>query len=292
MINEDAILGAEEFRCISKSILSLTKELKNNFGIILKINQQSSDNISTDTLNNLFKEYCKREEIRLKKEGITIKKSKNSKQELSELKNDKSKLNNYIKYFAWQRAKGRWMEYLYYLSLLNNYDLSNYFNQILYLHSANPITITEYDRKKYIWFQKEIDSSASGFKARPDLLITNSENKIDKSSILDIIEIKCRKKLSSTDIRQEFGKAFDLGVTSYSIISYHSVKYSIIEKARKLGIELNVFALSSENRDKYVQDIMDLTVHIKNQLKENIANRSFHAKLQESINLTNKKMIT
>ena len=71
-----------------------------------------------------------------------------------------------------------------------------------------------------------LEGTNSGFKAKPDIVITNSSDAVTSQNIVAIIECKCRKVLTASEIRAEFGKANDLGPRSTRLsrtMSQHNV---------------------------------------------------------------------
>lgn len=100
-----------------------------------------------------------------------------------------------------------------------------------------PINYTSRGENSFLWTQRRMSKSLSGFAGIPDITITNSNYTPTRSNVTDIIEVKSGK-ISSRLIRQEFAKGYDLKVTSYTILSYHRPTKEQMEGAKLLGIEL------------------------------------------------------
>ena len=99
-----------------------------------------------------------------------------------------------------------------------------------------------------------LEGTNSGFKAKPDIVITNSSDAVTSQNIVAIIECKCRKVLTASEIRAEFGKANDLGTTFYTIVSYYEPTQRLIDQALTLGLTVIPFVLSqTEGRDDYLK---------------------------------------
>ena len=116
------------------------------------------------------------------------------------------------------------------------------------------VPIVDDGQERYVWTRPVLEGTNSGFKAQPDIVITNSSDAVTRQNIVDIIECKCRKVLNAKDIRAEFGKAYDLDTTSYTIVSYYEQKQRLIDQARTLGLTVIPFVLSqTEGRDDYLK---------------------------------------
>lgn len=89
----------------------------------------------------------------------------------------------------------------------------------------------------YLWTQRAMGQSRSGFAGVPDITITSTAEVPSRANALDIIEVKSGA-ISSRLIRQEFAKGFDLKVKSYCIWSYRQPTGEQIEGAHSLGIDL------------------------------------------------------
>ena len=88
--------------------------------------------------------------------------------------------------------------------------------------------------------------------ARPDIVIATSNKKVDSVTIVNVVECKCRSLLDAQDIRREFGKAFDMDVRSYTVLSYYETPQRLKDAAKKLGIDLIDFGLSTSLRQDYL----------------------------------------
>lgn len=89
----------------------------------------------------------------------------------------------------------------------------------------------------FLWTQRAMTESRSGFAGIPDITITSNANIPSPANALDIIEIKSGQ-ISSALIRKEFAKGYDLKVKSYCIWSYVQPTAKQINGARLLGIDL------------------------------------------------------
>lgn len=112
----------------------------------------------------------------------------------------------------------------------------------------NPINYIKRGEPFYLWTQKRMVESLSGFTGAPDIAITMTSNPPSRANAVDVIEVKSGKP-NSRLIRQEFAKGFDLKVRSYCIWSYIEPAQEVVEGARLLGIELAPLGFSSADRD-------------------------------------------
>src|SRR5207248_1062978 len=80
-------------------------------------------------------------------------------------------------------------------------------------------------------------ATLSGMNACPDIVITN-EDTVSQETVIAIRECKCHRRLQSDEIRKECGKATDLTVSSYVIVSYYSVPDRKRRGARGLGLNI------------------------------------------------------
>ena len=75
-------------------------------------------------------------------------------------------------------------------------------------------------------------------------IVTNAPT-VTTETLHRVIECKCQKNLGTTEIRGEFGKAYDMRATSYLLWSYYRVADRIIAGAKQLGLTLEVLDLSA-----------------------------------------------
>lgn len=101
----------------------------------------------------------------------------------------------------------------------------------------------------FLWNQRSMAHSLSGFSGIPDLTITTTDAAPNRSNVLEIIEVKSGK-LSSRLIRQEFAKGFDLNVDTYVIWSYQQPTINQINGAQLLGIDLEPLGFDVASGDR------------------------------------------
>ena len=145
---------------------------------------------------------------------------------------------------------------------------------------TGPISIEEDGRAVYLWAQPEITGYNSALGARPDLVVTTTREKPSPSTVLRIIECKCRQQLGAADIRAEFGKAHDLRATSYFIWSYHTPKQSVVRGAESLGLTLETLSLDTGRRHEWAEKPASLFHHAAAALEKSRMNKPFARMLQ------------
>lgn len=126
-----------------------------------------------------------------------------------------------------------------------------------------------------------MESFKSGLKAVPDIVITNASTRVTTSNILSIIECKCRETLGANDIRSEFGKAYDLGTSSYTLVSYNSVTNSLIDAGKELGIEIQVFSLNTPEREQFIRGERDVGEDMAQKLTASRKRRMFLTAIED-----------
>jgi hypothetical protein len=147
--------------------------------------------------------------------------------------------------------------------------------EITLFDQAGPIPVLDQETKCFIWSHPSMQSLRSGLKAVPDIVITSSSDGVTASNIISIIECKCRETLGASDIRGEFGKAYDLGSPSYVLVSYYSVPESLIEAGRKLGIDIQIFSLNTSERDRFMRRPQDVGEDMAIKLSSALRRRMF-----------------
>jgi hypothetical protein len=125
-----------------------------------------------------------------------------------------------------------------------------------------PIEIREDGVTRYLWAQQTILGEKSALRGRPDIVVTSSSDRPNSRNTVRIIEAKCVRTLGSPTIRGEFGKAYDLRVTSYFIWSYYSPSPKVIDGARGLGITLEALGFDTNRRHDLVSSPEALLSHV------------------------------
>ena len=171
-------------------------------------------------------------------------------------------LENYLTVRAWSLVKGRYLEVLCLLVTLGGMESEGFQEIMNVFGKVGPLSVLDEDQRRFIWTQPTLSRTKSGLRAQPDIVITDSDKIVDSKSIHSIIECKCVRQLGAKDIRAEFGKAHDLSVASYTILSYYARPQSLVEAAKILGLDFEIFGLHTKDRSAYLDKTKDLAADL------------------------------
>jgi len=112
--------------------------------------------------------------------------------------------------------------------------------QSVSLFAALSVSIGEKGRKLHLWFQPQrTRGHITNLRAKPDIAVTiRPDCNATGANILRVIEVKRVRQLSTGTVRQEFGKAFDLSVRSYCLLTYYPIPQDIRTGAENLGLDV------------------------------------------------------
>lgn len=181
------------------------------------------------------------------------------------------------------------MEEICFLSIIFSAEKIFLENLILFSQQG-PIKIIEDGNVLYIWTQQTMPGD-SGIGGRPDIIVTSNSESPNSDNTLRIIEVKGVHKLQSNHIRGEFGKAYDLRVTTYIIWSLYSQSPKISEGARNLGLDFEVLGLDTEDGVNLVQAPEMLIDHIVSTQENARRQYNFVNSLKISHHNANEKII-
>lgn len=156
---------------------------------------------------------------------------------------------------AFHRAKGFLWEWLILCALLiGSPSQGNSAEDLTFRDNPNRGTeILIGNRTRWMWYQKRIKRTVSGFSAKPDFLITRNSEAPDEYNTLGFIECKHHASLTSRLVREIYGTALDLKV-SYALIAHSSeVKRTHISNARRLGVTIMQSPLYGLQREEYLE---------------------------------------
>lgn len=211
-------------------------------------------------------------------------KLRKSKKRLTGNREDAIKL---LKVEAWNALKGKLMETLYALSIIQLYLPPNQKARKINLSSSKkPVQINFKDKIKFLWLQSRIQNTQSGLDAIPDLTITNNDQQPNQNNIHTILECKCVERLDAGTIRKEFGKAYDTNVVNYTIVNYYYCNPELKTKANQLGLELIEFRplFDKFNREQ-------IETEVKSQTSIHLSNATFYQRLQETNQSVRRKLL-
>lgn len=295
-VERGALEAAEDFRAICSAINTASQKLSANYRMFHGNDvHEGSEIVQFGCLSQKYKESLNKAQTSIVKK---INKLGNSFSTFDEYLKSSSSTNevktksNYAKTLAWNKVKGNFLELLCLLSILSPTKpiekcctIKNVF------HSLGPIPIVEDGIVKNVWTQQTLSDTISGFNARPDIIIAQPSVQISSESIIDIIECKCVKNISSSAIRSEFGKAHDLRVNSYTIISYYDVDNSIIESSKKLGIKIIQFMLNTPERNSFIENPEELSSVLSEKIQQSRKEKDFLKMLESAASESKSKLL-
>jgi hypothetical protein len=172
--------------------------------------------------------------------------------------NEQKVRRNYLRLLAWRGVKGKFLEALCLMATLTRMTPMGDSFEIELFAQEGPLRVQDQGVSCFIWTQQSVQSEKSGLKAVPDIVITKTPESVTTSNILSIIECKCRDSIGASELRGEFGKAYDLGSPSYILVSYNSVPQSVIDGGQVLGIDVQVFSLNTPERERFLRGERDV----------------------------------
>lgn len=147
---------------------------------------------------------------------------------------------------------------------------------------TGPIEIREDGVLGHLWAQQTLTGDHSDLNGRPDLIVTTTSESPHPGNAARIIEAKCVRQLGTQTIRGEFGKAYDLRVTTYFIWSFYSPTSRAIAGAKGLGIDLQALGFDTHHRRALVTSPEALISHVANSQDQARRARRFAQALNEA----------
>lgn len=118
----------------------------------------------------------------------------------------------------------------------------------------HPIRFTRDGQRRCLWIQHRMLGKQSGFRWKPDLVITEEADVPSSDNVLEIIECKCIRKLNSKTIRSEYAKGVDLEAPAYLIWSYFEVTPHVRNGTQGLGLHLRTIGLAGPERSTLLDE--------------------------------------
>ncbi|MFC1572818.1 hypothetical protein ACFL6M_04385 [Candidatus Eisenbacteria bacterium] len=204
---------------------------------------------------------------------------------------DHIRRSNHLKLTAWQNTKGALLEALCLLAVLARHRPVGTPPPVDLFARVGPLAMSDGSAPQYLWTRPNLPSAQSGLRAAPDIVLTTTPEVPTAANTLSITECKCRRVLSASEIRSEFGKAYDLAAPSYTVLSYYSQPDRIREAASALGLAFEVFQLHSRKRADYLLGTRDLGLDLAGLLARSRGERAFLAMLEGKRNEVQTKLI-
>jgi hypothetical protein len=268
-----AAVGGEDFRAMAEALLDLARQLDGNFTVSAAPKGLPSAPLSARTLNAMFSAATQRAEQRvLDRAGQAGRRWSSFERfvEAAKTESDRRDRRNFAKLLAWRTLKGPLLEALCLLAILNRHSSVERQQPVwLFRRSKTPVSVRDEQRQpSFIWLNPSLPATVSGLRAKPDLLCTTAPSLPPPTSIRWLVECKCRESLTSADIRQEFGKAFDLGTPTYTIVSYYQPDDRIADAAQQLGLDIEPFGLGTTRRSAFVAEPGTLGTQLSRRLAD------------------------
>ncbi|MDP2930265.1 MAG: hypothetical protein Q8N56_01490 [bacterium] len=184
----------------------------------------------------------------------------------------------------------RLLETLSILSILNRADEIKYREIPNLFRKFGPFEFIEGGVQKFLWYQPQFSNGIAGLKAIPDIAITDSREQANNRNILNIIECKHRIKMGAPAIRAEFGKAHDLRVLSYLIWTWWTPKKTLIQGAKKLGIDLVPVGFDSDLKKEFIEQPHSLFNHVLGEITRSRTENSFAMTIRKTEEEIEKKL--
>ncbi|MBA3017463.1 MAG: hypothetical protein KJ550_09610 [Proteobacteria bacterium] len=164
-------------------------------------------------------------------------------------------------------------------------DICNIFGK------AGPFHFSEGGADRYLWAQATLIGEESSLSGRPDLVVTSDPNRPSASNILQIIECKSGKQIGAPQIRAEFGKAYDLKVSSYLMWSFVTPSKGAIDGAKKLGIDLEPLWVDDDMREALIDNPDVLVSHVANTVEQSRKGARLLSVIKTNTELFNSKFL-
>jgi hypothetical protein len=154
---------------------------------------------------------------------------------------------------------------------------------------TGPFHFLEKGEDRYIWAQATLKGEESSLIGIPDLVVTSGPSHPSASNILQIIECKSGKRIGAHQIRAEFGKAYDLKVSSYLMWSFVTPSKKAINGAKKLGIDLETLGIDTDMRQALIDNPEVLVSHVANTVEQSRRGARLLGVMKTNTELVNSK---
>jgi hypothetical protein len=144
---------------------------------------------------------------------------------------------------------------------------------------CGPIEVLASGKRQFIWVQPTIVARRSRLNACPDILVTNRPT-THHANIVGIRDCKCHRRLPADELRKERGKASDLMVDAYVIVTYHTQSAKLAKGATALGINIENLGLDTSEREDYVRGEKNLVVDLARKLAAADEERRFRRTME------------
>lgn len=296
-IADKAKEAAEDFKVFCHGIQSIADALRNDYRFFT--NNSNTPNFEITNLPALQEFYnqslekAKRQIVRNEQRAGNNIRSFHEYLNQAKDGNERTTRSNNAKLKAWTNNKGKFLELLCLLSTLSKMKPSSGILELRNVldKSMGPIPILDNGSNRHLWTQQTLSDTNSGLDARPDIVFATPDKFVTTRNVISIVECKCVRKINSKDIRAEFGKAHDLRISSYTIITYYDAGQRIVDAAKKLGIDIIPFRLHTRERDTYIRDPRQLVESLAEDLQRSREEKNFLGLLDTAADEARKKLL-
>ena len=134
--------------------------------------------------------------------------------------------------------------------------------------SIGPVEFVEDGEPRFLWVQKGLEGEYSALGGRPDLLVTFTGELPTARNIDRIVEVKFVRSLGASNIRAEFGKAYDLRVRSYFIWTYYTPRPDVVAGARGLRLDVEELGFDTDRGLELLEQPAALLSKVAHALEE------------------------
>jgi hypothetical protein len=281
--------GVADFRALTGSLISTGETLPSSTRIQLASGYKVTD---SKTYVYLFDSFLQRSRnsFLIRQRGTKHKVSFEKFLQSVPSDRDRKLISNELKLKAWNALRGPMFELLCLLVTLRSVDQGN-----LEIHDVlapiGPLEFEEDRMSRWLWTRPRVLESVSGMPAYPDIVVTNSSQAPTPANILRIVECKNVASIGASVIRTEYGKARDLGVASYLLLSYFRVPGKRVGAARALGLDLTDIGLYGPSREETVATPELISERIDVAVKRAASNNNVLRHLDEDVGHIRRKLL-
>jgi hypothetical protein len=283
--------GAADFQALTAAILVVYRELVAGSKLVARL---KGVELGAEAFTAYFDQHLRASKTQLLRQrtGRELD-AKHFERYLAGLSSEKERdlARAEAKVYAWNRARGGLFELLALLVTLRSSwnDGSLVLGDVM--APLGPLRIVEESVERYLWTRPTVSVSVSGLKARPDILVSNTADSPGPDTIVRVVECKNVKAIDASLLRQEFGKARDLEVAAYALLSYQEVAPAKVQAANRLGLDLDSIGLYGPLREEVLADAPRLAERVTSVLDSSKRENRFLQRSSEVVQRARTKLL-
>jgi hypothetical protein len=275
----------EDFLAMSVSMAKVAASLRPRFDIHVMLESgHTVPATASQAYNRKFAEYLERSKARWLKEQAQL--GKRHADYETFLKSvplaKRPDLENRTTIRAWSAASGPFLEALCLLADIGkttNARTVHLLGMLQLFVPWGPIEVFAAGKRQFIGVQPTIVARRSRLNACRDILITGQPT-TRHANIVGIRDCKCHRRLPSDELRKECGKASDLMVDAYVIVTYHTQSAKLLKGAAALGINIENLGLDTSAREEYIRGEKNLVIDLGRKLSAADEERRFRRTME------------